>query len=64
MLHLSWKPACLHSGGIVLRTCLLPTSTARAKHGGRRRLLERWLGKKDRRVRLDLSPAVPAAGLP
>lgn len=61
MLHLSWKPACLHSGGTVLRTCLLPTSTARAKHVGQLPLLERCL---DRSVCLDLSPAVPAAGLP
>lgn len=64
MLHLSWKPACLHSGGTVLRTCLLPTSTARAKHVGQLPLLERRLDENDRRVHLDLSPAVPAPGLP
>lgn len=64
MLHLSWKPACLHSGGTVLRTCLLPTSTTRAKHVGQLPLLEGWLDENYRRVRLDLSPAVLAAGLP
>lgn len=63
MLHLNWKPACLHSRGDRLRRTCLPTSTTRAKHAQQLPFLERWLDKKDRRVALDHSPAVPAAVL-